>query len=218
MANKGDTSPTPRTTTADEQIVSEIVALLERPFDRGLAANPPKLLGEIVTLLEQPDTKSHRRALYELLTHGPFYCAVEAIRQTQTRSAEVIDQIAGVLLGYARAAVKLGATRTPIDLTGVQISTSWVKGQAISFTTGPLQGLAAMNWATLMHTVGLRDIWPCGATDCPHLFVKIHRRKFCSERCEKRVNKRLKREAERQAAAAAAQTKWRRRVTAQGKK
>jgi hypothetical protein len=166
---------------------------------------------EVIALLEQSDTSSHRRALWKVLTHGPFYCAPAALDQVETGPAEMVDHIAAVLLRYTRNAVEVEpAHLEPIDLTGVQLSTIRIAQEALSFTDGPLKGLAAVNWTNLLHMVGLRDIRRCGASDCPHLFVKIHRRNFCSERCQKRVYKRR----EREDAARAQIQRRRRRVTA----
>ncbi len=186
---------------------------------RSVASTPPQILNEAITLLGQPDTRSHRLALWNVLTHGPFYCSPATLTAVTKGPAGPVDQIAAVLLGYARKAVRADVTQlAPIELTGVQLSTVSVTGEAFSMTEGPLLGVAALSFVTLMHMVGLPDIRRCAASDCDHLFVKIHKRKFCSERCEKRINKRRKREEERKAAADAVQTKWRRRVTAQGKK
>lgn len=184
-----------------------------------LMRTPPQVLNTVITLLERPDTRSHRLALWNVLTHGPFYCSPAILAAVAKGPAPPVDRIATELLAHVRRAVRSDITKlTRLKLTGVQVETFRAEAEAASFVYGPLPGIAALGFVTLLHVVGLPDIRPCAASDCEHLFVKIHKRKFCSERCEKRVSKRRTREGERQAAAADVQTKWRRRVTAQGKK
>lgn len=161
---------------------------------------PIALARKVVTLLdERTDPESHRRAIFNLLTNGPCFTQEETIAELKRLSAAEIAPIAQALQVYLRAAVRLTIPRTPIDLSGVRVYTIRSGHSAISFMDGPLLGQAGHALVLLLHLVGFENLWPCGASDCPRIFVKTYRREFCSERCQKRTYKRQERDTARAA-------------------
>jgi len=164
-----------------------------RPPD--ITHDPPvALAGELVTLLDdQDDPRSHRLALWKLLTNGPAYADVSDVKQLS--DAEV-QNIAHALRDYLRSAVRSDfRNQAWLDFTGVRVKTERsLDDAALSSMEGPILGRASANLWLLMHLVGFRAFWECAAPDCSRIFVKRYRREFCSQRCEKRTYKRRTRQ------------------------
>ena len=179
---------------------------------------PERVLQTLIARIEaQPYTlDTARRNLRELLAQGPLQSAPEAIAELDRWSVEQFADIHGELLKFIGTLVRLrdGGSIAPARLwaDGVRVTAAVVDGRVVRGVEGGARALCVLQVWELLSLVGVRNVRRCGAADCPHVFIKVHKRAFCSLRCQKRANKQKLRQLERERERERVEQRQRRRM------
>jgi len=171
---------------------------------------PETVLQALIPPLEREDfdVRTATRTLRWLLVNGPLRCPDDSLEQFATWASDPMA-LGGTyreLLKFLRDVVRLrdseGRGPKPrIWTDGVTQSVRWERGRLVPAVEGgppdSVRTLLVLQFRELLLLAGVNNIRKCSAPDCDHLFVKVYRREFCSERCQKRVNKRALRQQAR---------------------
>lgn len=183
---------------------------------------PDERLAAIVPLLEadDDDIRSHARAIRLLVTDGPLTPSdgLLAALNAPTWTPDDVSITRAELLAFLRSLVRqrgtgyVGTTRIgtyhPVNIGAVEIG-----GIVACTLDGDVRDAAVWQLVMLLGQVGVSQIRPCRAEDCAHLYVKTHKRMFCSRACQNRQFMRQKRENERYKRQQRARTRQRQRAT-----
>lgn len=140
----------------------------------------------------------HRAALALLLSRGPLRAAAAAWTADQVRTARA------VMVAFLRDIVGTQAPGRERGFSGgltVSHVSFFARADAwdrVTFAAaGEPPAIACMALIIVLYQVGISSVRLCGASDCGRLYIKTHRREFCSERCQKRDYKRRERQTAR---------------------
>ena len=168
---------------------------------------PDVTLRRVIEALER---NLPRDAVLMLLEQGPWDCRTTLNEERQHPAIEHWDAgdvpataiVGPELLAFLRSLVRLRGTTS----SGYGI---WVDGFKLLATAegdhrarvclapqGAMRTAAILQFGLLLEAVGIANVQPCSAPDCPRLYVKTYRREFCSVRCQKRTYMRQKRAKE----------------------
>jgi hypothetical protein len=179
---------------------------------------PEKLLQDVIAGLENDGPARHREAVIALLAYGPLRCRDALARELQhPQPVTWRDDV----LAFLRAVVRTEGLdhynpAQTVTRTSLHFSVQLADRRATIRADGHVRDLVVIQLVMLLQAVGLRRVRLCGSGDCPHLFVKMSRRRFCSARCQTRHAKRLVRQREREEWEQQQQMRQRRRRAAKG--
>lgn len=158
-----------------------------QPRKRYTARQAEALLTRLVTVAKAPPVAA-RRVLSELTTAwlGDTVIAGSALETVRTASPEAVaawsQRVETLLRGIVNVGEHLPGVRQVMMLKPVtlMISPTTLRQEA---SVSPGHALT-MQTVALVRVVGLERLRRC---DCDQLFVKVGKRKACSEQCQKRV-------------------------------
>ena len=182
---------------------------------------PERLLQGVIRALEADDIGSrHRLALLRLWDSGPLVCepadAVERLNVGLVRA-----ELLAYLRSAVQAAARAGHAGEGVSYGGIGVyhphtyhARVQTDGRTTTVVHGEARDLVVLQLQALLRDVGLRQVRVCADPACGRLFVKTHRRIFCSVPCQARINKQTQRRNAREAAERARHLRHRRRQAA----
>ncbi len=192
--------------------------------DRRYGTREEQLLSGVIEGLEHERVSRQRAALFDLMLNGPLHphpeLAGEAFDQWFSSGGELVEGpvVRAELLQFLRSTVRGGGQVSSSELQmhherlkPLTFSALMARGTVVCSVGGTHREVICLQLVMLLQTVGLGAVRFCGVDDCDRMFVKTHRRAYCSPRCQKRAYMRAKRAKEAELVEGKARTKMRRR-------
>ncbi len=169
-------------------------------------SGPEQTLAIVIAALREHRAGADGVAIAFLLEGEPPVLAsafaAAAIALTPDERAAVADSLRAVLRQLVLRPTEVAriASTTPLDWAVVRDARSRAVVGVLpprdhgTITADAVRDVARLNLLLLAREVGLQHVRACDAPDCGNLFVKVHRRTYCSTRCQQRHFKQVRRE------------------------
>lgn len=172
---------------------------MPKSYDKRYGTDEEGVLSGAIEGLESEKAGKQRGALFTLLLRGPFFCDAALVGEPFDRfwnedGSLVRAELLAFLRGIIRAKGQGRFSDAMSSYGGVSFAIGLgADGRASCFiSNGSIRDIILVQLVTLLQVVGMANVRVCGA-DCERLFVKTHRREYCSPRCQKRAYMRERR-------------------------
>jgi hypothetical protein len=188
------------------------------PKRRKYRDTPESVLHRVIADLEhsdEPGHPSHHRAIRALLTEGPLVVPAAIHQDPDFPDPRMASAWRAELVAFLRSIVRAVEGRRALehlrDEAGLPPD-ELVRAGHLPIRSGASYGVLVTRQGELrrvveraddaqdvvheqllrlLELVGVRgNVRSCEASDCPHIFVRTYRQRFCSQTCQDRTNKR----------------------------
>lgn len=172
---------------------------------------PDTLLAEVLSALGSDDPRARWHACVSLVARGPLIASA-ALADLLNRKLDSerpalapadAFNICAELLQFIRRLLQQhnqGRWSEGIEIYGRFTYSALAAGPKVAIAIeGDLRAVIVQQFVSLLQEVGVANVRRCAAPDCPNVFVRFHKREYCSRVCARRVYMRTRRENERQA-------------------
>lgn len=163
-------------------------------------ALPDTSLAGVVTALEHEGGRHD--LTFRLLMQAPLHPSSEAIAELRQWTRDDVAQWRAECLAFLRSLVRGSdaAFSSPLRTAGpLAYQAVAIAGRAELLVSGNARDTLLMQLVSLVQMAGLHTLRICPAHGCGRLFVKTHKREYCSRQCQNRVAMKKKRDREREA-------------------
>jgi hypothetical protein len=166
--------------------------------------NPADVLHRVIEGLEAaPSPQNDLTVIAELVSHGPFVCPgglTDAVARfaEHVNTCEELRRFVRVLVQARDSGQFEGHLSTAVAAPVTFSALTEKHGRVRIAATGHVRDQTVLQLILLIDQVGLSQIRQCPAPNCPRIFVKRHRSKFCSKTCQRRDEVQRRRSRERE--------------------